>query len=1325
MPIFLKMSDSNPIASTLFSFINYRNPEPIKEKHKVPLKFITPSHLNYDFSHFNTAVLNRATGVTKKKALLEAAGKYTGVLPDQEAVISMAPKLYDLGAWILANRETASAADVKASILNVAVSLPEQHEIKLWENLYYQIITQKSLATREAIMNVLLASHVVNVFKAKGDEVLEDIIFAKIEIPELLFGKEPAAVKAPEVKKPGTHYPGLPTGAVKRQLSIAKAKLEKQGLKKLLKELESIERDHGIRYRKAYNDAQKEYEKQTAALIDDYRKKVAAAKEELCGNRPEGTKYDPADPCQQPQVVPYPKLPPFEFTFDPVFDKAVLEDKLSAPSKVLLSQILGKEYANTGAPAATARYGAFLDGGLTLDEETSSNPNLVYPPVKEGIADADGTIYSGPRLPLEVGIGDGGTLPVPGNGDDDHEDSVTVQGNEYMVCAVRSGLQYAYTVYLTKALCQKIYRLVVTQENTDGTKQSKTINTPDAIYDGDQARMENIFTYEIDLEQDEIPAALLHFDLYLLDGSVISVKEVKAPFEACITGVFEGLSDDDAPEQDSTYVPTGFGVKQIGIADYLKVEQTVHCYVEGEVSHIENIMAREYKEKATRRLSRTEETTTSSSESEREKLTDTSTTDRFEMHNEVSKAIQESQQLSGSLSTSYEPIAKLQINAGLSYGTTASQEESSLQAITKAQEITQRAMERVVSRVKEERIRKVVEEYEENNKHGFDNRQGDKHVTGVYRWVDKLYKNQVVNYGRRLMFEFMIPEPARKHLLGMTTNTVDKDFVLLTKPVDPRKVKQNTDLWAYKLTNYKEISDDTLKFWSGVYNVEIEAQPQSKITVGKSFNINLTGGSTLKDVESNSGSGEVEIPEGYNAKRAIGVFTAVSDNVDGAARLLSITVGNKTSFTSETFGNKTIVVDTQNENSNPRRETTNPTIPLEFLPLNYGNKLPVSYTLGNHIVGDITVTVTCELSTSAKEAWQIKAFNAIMAAYEEAVAKYNEQLEKQAEKAAQIKATNPGFYREIENRILKQNCISYLVDQNPLAKNTYGKQGLFRGTSFTDTEVNMTQGLDDYAAFVKFMEQAFEWNIMSYTFYPYYWASREKWTEKYQFDDSSDPLYRNFIQSGMAQVIVTVNPGFEEAVYHYLHTGEIWSGGPVPVVGDPLYQDIVSQLKVPEPIKVGKAWITRVPTDLTILQAGTIGLEVSRALPCDCTDKDIVNPESLPCGGNIKSTSAALGGVTIAEKPSAGVEGYVKGIKERNIRIELQDINGLVADVTYTQEGEWKLGPVMPGKYVLVFDTENLFPESQITLIEGVKEQVVYLHEGRVEQVNLALEYHP
>jgi len=59
------------------------------------------------------------------------------------------------------------------------------------------------------------------------------------------------------------------------------------------------------------------------------------------------------------------------------------------------------------------------------------------------------------------------------------------------------------------------------------------------------------------------------------------------------------------------------------------------------VSHIENVMAREYKEKSTRRLRRTEDTTTTSKEQEIEKLTDTTSTDRFEMNQEVASVLSE------------------------------------------------------------------------------------------------------------------------------------------------------------------------------------------------------------------------------------------------------------------------------------------------------------------------------------------------------------------------------------------------------------------------------------------------------------------------------------------------------------------------------------------------------------------------------------------------------------------------------------------------------------------------------------------------------------
>jgi len=131
------------------------------------------------------------------------------------------------------------------------------------------------------------------------------------------------------------------------------------------------------------------------------------------------------------------------------------------------------------------------------------------------------------------------------------------------------------------------------------------------------------------------------------------------------------------------------------------------------------------------------------------------------------------------------------------------------------------------------------------------------------------------------------------------------------------------------------------------------------------------------------------------------------------------------------------------------------------------------------------------------------------------------------------------------------------------------------------------------------MEQAFEWDIMSYYFYPFYWGDRNKWSDMYQFDDN-DPTFRAFMQSGMARVIVTVRPGFEEAVRHFMATGQIWNGGEVPVIDDPLFLSIVDEMRAAVGKKQGEPWREKIPTSLTILQADSIGLKVEKALPCNC-----------------------------------------------------------------------------------------------------------------------------
>lgn len=124
----------------------------------------------------------------------------------------------------------------------------------------------------------------------------------------------------------------------------------------------------------------------------------------------------------------------------------------------------------------------------------------------------------------------------------------------------------------------------------------------------------------------------------------------------------------------------------------------------------------------------------------------------------------------------------------------------------------------------------------------------------------------------------------------------------------------------------------------------------------------------------------------------------------------------------------------------------------------------------------------------------------------------------------------------------------------------------------------------------------------------------------------NDPTFRAFMQSGMARVIVTVRPGFEEAVRHYLTTGQIWNGGEVPVIDDPLFLSIVDEMRSAEGTKEGEPWREKIPTALTILQADSIGLKVEKALPCNC-EPGVKFDDQLGelCGSNFELNNNQLG----------------------------------------------------------------------------------------------------
>lgn len=636
----------------------------------------------------------------------------------------------------------------------------------------------------------------------------------------------------------------------------------------------------------------------------------------------------------------------------------------------------------------------------------------------------------------------------------------------------------------------------------------------------------------------------------------------------------------------SGMAPKHFGVKRLGIADYLKVEQSVHAYVPGEVSNIENVMASELRHKSSVSRDYSEITDTTSKSQETEQISDTTKATRTDMQTEVAKELEKQQNWEAHTRMSGKAWG-WSVEVGGSYANSTAQHDSTRQAVAKSQELTERAMERVLTKVSEERIQKIIREHTETNVHEFDNR-GNKtttnpeeavpqHITGVYRWVDKKMKNQIYNYGKRTMFEFMIPEPARLHRLALKSAKN-----VLTAPQDPRKPLD--DKWKMTDTN---VDETILKHWADEYGLTIDVNPYQEKEVYFNFDGNQSNSTQLPD---NFIGTKAHVRVEYQVKKWHN-GEVQADNFKGGLNWIS--------YSGQEY---------------------------DALDLSLRGSVNVNYVIDEIKTINFWITFYCQTAPEIITDWKKKSFDAIIAKYEEALKAFSDAQTAADEAAADEEAANKEkmstYYRDMEAEVLKHNCIAYLLQNNDLK---LGK-GLTLGNTMQSFAVNFGDDLDAYTSLAKFMEQAMEWSIMDYTFYPYYWADSNNWQEMYLSSDL-DPLFRNFLQAGMARVIVTVKPGFEDAVNFFMSTGRIWNGGEVPVIGDPMYMSIVEELRQPTGVAQGKYWITRVPTALTILQAKSVGLEMTDALPIfpeNDNGENCENPLELETKSAFKPVDAVM-----------------------------------------------------------------------------------------------------
>ncbi|MET0736224.1 MAG: hypothetical protein ABWY55_11375, partial [Microbacterium sp.] len=507
------------------------------------------------------------------------------------------------------------------------------------------------------------------------------------------------------------------------------------------------------------------------------------------------------------------------------------------------------------------------------------------------------------------------------------------------------------------------------------------------------------------------------------------------------------------------------------------------------------------------------------------------------------------------------------IEAHGNYASSTSTTESRDSASTYARDVVSRSLQKIRERVLTRRSRTDITEVEVVNEHEFDNTDGTGHVRGVYRWVDKFYEAQIVNYGKRTMLEFMVPDPAAFTRFAAENRPALANAV--EKPDEPGFCRDGV---FHPLTP-GDLTAENYLFFVGKYRVGDAVAPlprYARASDAMKFKVDITDGNPLTFAELNDG---FKVPDGYTPRSV--AYTIAGGNSHSATTknddhddiiLAVVTVGRTRVFRfykseigeaggEDVWEDLTQTIEWDGGALSPREQQFGGyvvgglagSIVLDPVGTNPGDTDAVKVSLTGHTTLSMSVsihyTVLCERTEAKFRQWQVDTFTAIQTAYLGMKQEYEASLQAQESVGlTTIQGRNPLLNRELEKRELKKSAISLLTGQQYESFNAMGY----------DHVTGMPQiDLADAAAegrFVRFFEQALEWRHITYLFYPYFWADKRGWTRAVSVQDA-DPLFEQFLQAGFARVWVPVRPGFEPLITNYIQTGgEPWTEKDAPLV---------------------------------------------------------------------------------------------------------------------------------------------------------------------------------
>lgn len=621
-------------------------------------------------------------------------------------------------------------------------------------------------------------------------------------------------------------------------------------------------------------------------------------------------------------------------------------------------------------------------------------------------------------------------------------------------------------------------------------------------------------------------------------------------------------------------------VQAIGTAHLLVLKQQIKRYEAGEIAHVENVLAGENKQRQHSELTRIEDFTSSSTDTTTESETELESTERFELNKQVSQTFQKDTELGLELTLSGKYGPTVSFDSNFSAGRTTSTSDSAEQSVAFAKDTVERSKDRVIEKLATKQERTLVREIRETNRHLLENETTD-HRFAVYQYVDKIYESQIFDYGKRLMFDFMVPEPA-SYLWYLTSATsLDLDLV------EPRRLEDEGIFSATDITraNYLALA--------ATYGA-LQLPPPPDIFLTKRVRLAHGTGAETDEGKSKSGvSAEVEVPAGYSPILARSSILATSDETFGFSVQIGGTIinyaksqfsevsigtgGHKKYWISETFGQS---ISTHLSMNNLAAEQ------LLYIDV-YGYE-SASYVMHTD-VQFYALYDPAQLEYDVVSAWKQEVYQKLAEAYAEALLRYQQDLAMETAEAEARSADTvdfgapPAVNQKLIVTELKKHCLAIIRNEHC--------GGLGTDHTGEPPQFDLDDAQDDGET-IRFLEHAFEWSQLQYVFYPYFWsrprADLSGWSDRF-LARNGDYTMEEFLKAGYARVVVPVREGFKEAAGFFVETGEVFAGLGEPDITDPLYLSIIDELaeraEAPQDeIPVGEPWETRLPTAAVVVR---------------------------------------------------------------------------------------------------------------------------------------------